>query len=390
MKTVLLAWELGANLGHVGPLLLLARELRKRGHRPVFALRDVAGPGALLAEEDIPVLQAPVWIKSDILRGRPFRIASYADNLALFGFADAEGLSGMVAAWDALLALVKPDLIVADHSPTLCLAAFGAIPIAIVGNGYTVPPVHEPSFPPLFPGRPPLIAESRILDTVQAVQQRRKRPEPRTLPALFDAPVRAVATFPELDPYRAVRREPVMGPLEPMPAETPLPADPSLFAYLGEENPWLETVVQCLVEQPGAVEVFLRGDVGALRRLLVARGVRVHERPPPLAEVLARARVVLSHAGSTTAHAALAAGRVQILLPTHVEQELTADALVALGVGLRVAKDADKAAIQEALHTALDSGALRNQAHRRAVEVAARPPLDALALVAAACAALTA
>lgn len=385
MKTVLLAWELGANLGHVGPLLLIARELRKRGHRPVFALRDVAGPAALLADEDIPVFQAPVWIRPDILRGRPFRISSYADTLALFGFAEPEALSGMVGAWDALLALVRPDLIIADHSPTLCLAASGAIPLAITGNGYTVPPAHEPSFPPLFPDRPPLIAEARLLETVQAVQRRRNRPDPPTLPALFDAPVRAIATIPELDPYRISRREKVLGSLETMPAETPLPADPRVFAYLGEENPRLETLVQCLAELPVAVEVYLRGNVEGLRRLLAARGVRVHKTPPPLTEVMGRASIVVSHGGSATAHAALFAGRPQILLPTHVEQELTADALVSLGVGVKLARDADKDAIAAALNEALDSGELRNQAHRRAAEAASRPPIDALSRVAEAC-----
>jgi len=386
MKTVLLAWELGANLGHVGPLLRIARELRRHGHRPVFALRDVVGPRPLfLADEGIPVLQAPVWLKPDILRGRLYTISSYADNLAAFGFADAEDLSAMVEAWDTLLGLIKPDLVIADHSPTLCLAAYGAIPLAIIGNGYTVPPVHSSSFPPLYPNQPPLMAETRLLENVHAVQRRRGRSAPPTLPALFDAPLRAIATFPELDPYRGSRREPVLPPLEEMPAETPLPAEPHLFAYLGEEHPALETLVQCLVELNAAVEVYLRGNLGAFRRLLAARGARVHERPPPLAEVLPRARIVVSQAGSTTAHAALAAGRPQVLLPLHVEADLTSSALVSLGVGVRVRKDAEKRDVESALNEAMNSGDLRDKAHGCAAIIAARPPIDSLATVTNAC-----
>jgi UDP-N-acetylglucosamine:LPS N-acetylglucosamine transferase len=201
--------------------------------------------------------------------------------------------------------------------------------------------------------------------------------------------VRAVATVPELDPYRTVRREKVLGPLEKMPTESNPPAEPHVFAYLGQENPLLEPLVQCLVEQPFSAEVYLRGNVESFRRFLAARGVRVHKTPPPLAETLPKASLVISQAGSTMAHAALFAGRPQILTPTHLEQELTADALVALGVGLRVKRDAGKAEIAAWLRQALDSGAMRHAARRRAAEAAAYPVLDAVALTASACVALT-
>jgi UDP:flavonoid glycosyltransferase YjiC (YdhE family) len=385
MKTVLLAWELGANLGHAGPLLLIARALKRQGHRPIFVLRDVVGPRLALAAEDIDIFQAPVWPESDFLRGRPFRIASYADNLAMFGFAEPEGLAAMVRAWDDLLALIKPDLVICDHSPTLCLAAFGTIPVAIVGNGYTVPPVHEPRFPALYAQQPVLVAETRILESVAKVQRQRGRSVPATLPALFDAPLRVIATFPELDPYRASRREPVIGPLETMPADSPRPATPQVFAYLGHEHPSVATIVECLIELNCAVEIYLRGEVGALRGVLAARGARVHAKPPPLSEVVPRCWIVVSHGGSTTAHAALAGGRPQLVLPTHVEQELTAEALVAMEVGAVVERGAKKPEIMTALQDVLESSAMRYAAHARAARIAARPLLDALALVTDAC-----
>jgi len=202
--------------------------------------------------------------------------------------------------------------------------------------------------------------------------------------------VRAVATVPELDPYRTVRREKVLGPLEKMPTESNPPAEPHVFAYLGQENPLLEPLVQCLVEQPFSAEVYLRGNVESFRRFLAARGVRVHKTPPPLAETLPKASLVISQAGSTMAHAALFAGRPQILVPTHAEQELTADALVSLGVGVRLTKDANGELIAAAIRQAFDSGEMRNAVHRRAAEAAARPRLDAVALTVEACVALTA
>jgi UDP:flavonoid glycosyltransferase YjiC (YdhE family) len=41
MGRVLIAWELGGNMGHVVALTAVARELRERGHRVAFALRDL-------------------------------------------------------------------------------------------------------------------------------------------------------------------------------------------------------------------------------------------------------------------------------------------------------------------------------------------------------------
>jgi UDP-N-acetylglucosamine:LPS N-acetylglucosamine transferase len=385
MKTILFGWELGANFGHVGPLRELAREFRRQGYRPVFALRDVVGTRALLATDEFPVLQAPIWPRPGRLHGRPFASTSYGDILALHGFAQAEPLLAIVQAWDRLIDLVKPDLVVAEFSPTLCLAAFGTLPTAAMGTGYTMPPVHGVRFPQFLPDRPPLIGESVVLDAVQQVQAQRGRPVPRTLPALLDTPLRIVTSFAELDPYRSVRREPVLGPLEPLPGLQPPPWEPRLFAYLGDDHPALETIVECLAELKAPAEVYLRGDVGVLRRVLSARGVVVHREPPPLQTVVTQAAVIMSQAGSATAHMALCAGRPQLLFPTHQESELTTQALESLGVGVRVPSNASKAEITASLDRVLSDPVLTAKAASVAETFAARAARDSLGVAIAAC-----
>jgi UDP:flavonoid glycosyltransferase YjiC (YdhE family) len=228
------------------------------------------------------------------------------------------------------------------------------------------------------------MAEGRLLENVRDAQRRRGRPAPVSLPALFEAPLRAVGTVPELDPYRRIRREPVLGPLEEMPPHSPPPETPRLFAYLGEEHPGLETIVQALADVPGEREAYLRGSVGLLRRFLAARGVKVHEAPPPLADAVSRASVVVSHAGSTTAHAALIAGRPQVLFPTHIEADLTADALVALQVGVKLAPKADAAEIKEAIGAA-SGREFRDDASARALSAASARRPDGAAAAANAC-----
>jgi rhamnosyltransferase subunit B len=64
-----------------------------------------------------------------------FRACSYADILAGSGFGSVETLLPVVAAWQVLLDLLRPDLIVADYSPILCLAAYGSVPVVAIGDG---------------------------------------------------------------------------------------------------------------------------------------------------------------------------------------------------------------------------------------------------------------
>lgn len=385
MKTALFAWELGAHLGHAVPLFRIAQGVEAAGYRAVFAFKDVVFSRRGLGQSKIPLFQAPVWPKEYALKSRPFSGAGFGDILAKCGFAQEEDLGALVQAWDELFHHVRPDLVVADYAPTVCLAAYGTIPLAVVGTGFTVPPADRPTFPPLREDQPPLMAESRLLDNVAAVQRRRGRPVPPTLPALFAAPLRVVGCFPELDPYRAVRREPVAGPLEPLPEPSPLPPERRVFGYLDADHESTDELVQAVVDYGAPGEFYLRGDSAALAKFLALRGLVVHEQPPPLPEAMMRARAVLSHAGSGTSHAALAAGRPQLLLTRHHEAELTATALERLGVAVRLSGDADRDALKEGLRSVLEDGALADRAIYWSRVVADRPRLDALALTVEAC-----
>jgi hypothetical protein len=151
------------------------------------------------------------------------------------------------------------------------------------------------------------------------------------LTALFRGRFRALTCVRELDPYIA-RRDPELGPLEPMPVLTPLPAEAVLFAYLGGEFRNLDSVVQALSLLRCKVRAFLRDDAAMHASFLASRGVHVFRDAPALATVVPQSTWVLSMAGHTTAHAALMGGRGQIVAPTHLETSMTAERLIKLGV----------------------------------------------------------
>jgi hypothetical protein len=96
-------------------MLPLARELRRRGHRVFLALRDLAQASSVFTAEvaregpcpPLTLLQAPIKVRKP---AEPFRPPfTFAHILHNTGFGDPRELSGLVAAWRGLFALVEPD-----------------------------------------------------------------------------------------------------------------------------------------------------------------------------------------------------------------------------------------------------------------------------------------
>lgn len=384
MATVLLGWELGDGLGHVQRLLQVARGLAAHGHRCVFALRNVVDPAPLLDDESFMVLPAPVCpVHSLVLRN--FHAASYADILAASGFGSAADLYALTTAWQRLIEMVRPELIVGDHSPTLCLAAYGTLPTVLVGTGFTVPPAEAPFFPPLGTAARPLLPQEQILGIVQQAQRRRARPIPDSLGGIFAPAVRLVCTFPELDPYRKVRSEPAVGPLGSLPAPAPLPAAPAYFAYLSPDYAGVDNLLATLASTGLPGSVYVRGAPRLLVDFLRGRGLVVHDRPVPLGEVLPGVSLLLHHAGAGTSEAALAAGRLQLLFPQHLEQTLTSQALTDLGVATYLTGEQPLDALHRSLGQLLGDNSAAERAQSWAQQLRARGLPDPLPYVVQRC-----
>ena len=159
MATILMGWELGEGLAHVQRLLRVARPLAEQGHRVVFALANVAEPWPLYQRDAFQVLQAPYWSFRPRHGDRPFLASSFADVLAVRGWESVDTLLPLVEAWQHQLENVRPALVVTEFAPTLCLAALHSVPVIQVGNWFSMPPVHAPTFPVLLAGRLPVVSK---------------------------------------------------------------------------------------------------------------------------------------------------------------------------------------------------------------------------------------
>lgn len=346
MATILFAWELGGDYGHLARLLPLARELAARGHRPVFVLRDLLGAEAILAPHGLTAFQAPLWLGQVSNLPEPI---SYPEMLMRFGFLNGRALTGICRAWRNLLALLRPDLLVLDHAPTALLASRGlGLPRLHCGDGFCIPPAERPLPPFRWWQKENLVrlqdSEQHVLATANTVLLDLGAPPLARFSELFACDDQLFLSFAELDHYPARSGADFLGPVfalgQGVEPNWPPGPGPRLFAYLKPGYGALDKVLSALAGFPASVLVHLPG---AARKTVAtySTGTMAIAAEPLAMETLRRScDLCLCHGGAGTTAAMLLAGKPLVLLPMHMEQTMTARRLSDLGVAVTVVPEA--------------------------------------------------
>lgn len=369
MSTILYAWELGADYGHVNSFLPVARQLRAQGHRLVLAVKDLARIQSLAGARDFEIVQAPVWLYE--VGGLPEPMVCYTDMLHRFGYLDDIGLLGLTKAWRALFALIRPRLLIADHAPTALLAARD-LPFrrAVYGNGFLTPPrtTPLPSMRPWLqvPAAHFLNSEAAALQTMNAVLGELGAARLHNVAQLFDVDAQFLMTPEELDHYSdrgtAQYYGAVLGTHGGVTPPWPAAPGPKLFAYVKPRHPQFALLLQQLREAPYAVLVHAPGLSEQDRMALESSNLRISAQPVDMRYACREAAAVICHAGFGTVLDALSAGLPLLLLPMHLEQTLTARNVVRLGVGVAQDGETTPANFSAELQRLLDDPAYAERA----------------------------
>lgn len=344
MSRILVAWELGAGYGHYENLQSVALGLRERGHEVVFAVRDLSRAEAMLGALGFVVVQAPLGMSPG---GRLPPAANYAELLLRAGYHDAGALTGVVRAWRHLFAMVKPQLLLAEHAPTALLAAHGLkLCRVMTGVGFCCPPPASP-LPQLLqgPGIPsgrPAQSEAYVLAVINRVLADLRAPALPAVAELFRVDAQFLSTFAELDPFAEHRNAACYrGPRVLATGDGAAPRWPSsgtakVFGYLNANTPDLQRLLKQLAHSAEAVLLHVPDVPEAFVRKFSSPSLAICVQRVNMQLALAQCDLGLTLAGHGTTLAMLLAGRPMVLIPTQVEQHLTAQRVKTMGAGLMV------------------------------------------------------
>lgn len=376
MASILYAWEFGANLGHVGTFMPLARALRDEGHDVHWMVTQPAVVGDFLAGEGFAWLAAPT-VAEATRQGPPL---TYADILLRFGYADPRALSGLVGGWREAMRLTGARLVLADHAPTALLAARTLnIPVMLFSNGFTAPPRRSP-----LPNMRPWVAvpeqtlgqlDRAALSSVNAVLARHGCAQMQHLADLFDVAEEALITFPELDHYADRGPARYWGSLPSAgsgnTAAWPAGKTPRLFAYLRPQSPHHEAVLAALLALGHSTIIYFPDMPSALKARFSASHLHILDHPADIGQMTREADLAVTYASLATTTAFLLAGTPLLMLPGHLEQFLVARRVEEMGAGRLVNPEQPPGDLRAVLADLIDNPSWRANARAFAAKYAA-------------------
>lgn len=377
MATVLCVWEQGSNLGHLSNLRLAIEVALRRGHQVVVAARELENVPKVLGGLPVRYLQAPFRQQ----RGQPDLngYPSFTHLLARQCFTSVDELAMYVRAWRSIFDLVRPDIVLFEHSPTALIAAH-AYPFkkVVVGSGFTVPPALPANAENLLPFAPfpgtsnrPEVMQGLLHDDAEvrklinlALQQVGAPPLSSVHAIYAQADARLLLTWPILDHFGARAGEVYSGiePAQPQAAPVwPSGPGPKVFGYL-QPFPSLEKLLQDLQAAKLCTLLYIRNLKPALRQAYSSAQLQFADAPLDLQAVAEQAKWVINHGNHSTAAHFLARGVPQLLIPLYQEQLLLAQNLAREGAALTAFQD--QSSYQQAV-TELTQKPLYTQQARR-------------------------
>ena len=203
---VLLCWEFGAGNGHARRLQLIGKRLEALGFTTAYGLRRPE-VGAAIGIAAATIRPAPNWPLRPIDANptQHMTSATYGDYLAQMMLGPHDDLDERLLQWHELIEAERPDVIIADYAPSVSLLSFGRIPVAAIGDGYTLPPAALSVFPRLLENVPLEYEEN---DVVRRINRAVRKYNPLPIshyPEINRADQHHLLTLPCLDPSREHR-----------------------------------------------------------------------------------------------------------------------------------------------------------------------------------------
>jgi rhamnosyltransferase subunit B len=224
--------------------------------------------------------------------------------------------------------------------------------------------------------------EAEVLHSIQEVHKRLGTPSVKRVSDLLGLAENVTCCLPELDPYKSVRAEPALGPVQKLPAPRPLHESAPVFGYLNGDDPRTAHNLESLAKASVPCGLYVRQCPPDWAQLVAGSTVQLYPSPQKMPDAVANASAIMHHGGLSTTETALALGRPQFLFPRNLEQGLTAVAVEKLGCGVDLGNHGNPG---DAIRRALTRGTHRKEATAVAARIAARLTADVAAQIVALC-----
>lgn len=391
MTTILCGWELGNELGHLSHLAEMSRLFQAGEHRVVMVLRDLSRTHFFFRNQPVPILQAPVW-QYPVQLDRP--VSCLADVLMMKGYLYDTTLRNLVNAWQALLDLTKPDLVICDYAPSLLLALWNTdIPRVVMGTGFSDPLPGRPMLD-WRPGQPGdgLVArqEQALLLTVNKVLADQGKPPLEYFSDLYRAGLTVIKTLPQLDLQQRPEADTTLYCVPQTASDRnqaqwlDLPG-PRIFAYLSPEHPQWDTLISALKQCSGNVFLSCPGDKRQRLQDYDEGSFRLSTAVVNIPASLRQADLFIGHGSMGSVAQSVVAGTPVLAFPIQLEQLLNGQNLQRLGAGACVPQIKSAADAVAIINRLASDAAVRSGAQRLAQQAAQLPTADAMTLVAERC-----
>lgn len=345
MARILCCWERGAGLGHLASLRPFVEGAVAAGHEVTLVVQNVQNVPTVFREIPVRLLQAPLGRARKREQSAP-SIQSIGMMLEGFYGGDSTFLRSLCRAWEGLFDLVRPDLVIYDHSPTALIASLGQ-PWKkwIIGSGFMIPRTDEVPFGQ-FPKEPgtvippntnPDLSDALRVDLINTYLRQKGETQISDLGDIWrQADRNWLLTLPELDHFGERPHATYLGiPPERFGAAVSWPdrSGPKVVGYLAHcaaLHPLLEQLNRLPING-----VFYTRDL-SVEEIAQYPNLTICPLPLNLPLLLKDADLMINMAGHKTVSETYLAGVPQLMIVTHQEQLLLFWRIIALraGVGL--------------------------------------------------------
>ncbi len=339
MAKILVTWELGGHAGHIHPLSSIAGELKKRGHRVMLAVKNLATAEQYLPALEIDFVQAPLLQRRTNSALPP--AINYAELLTRVGYLDVDQVAGQIRAWITLINLLQPDMVLANHSPGALLATrLLKIKTAPMGTGFLVPPVLPlmPSLQPFgsFPQERFVQSENNVLDSINRALNRCGGQSLSCLSEMFDACCQYLLTLPEVDHYGRRETARYWGLIQSSqvaaaPVWPKIPG-PKVFVYMPFDVKPYRSLLASLKQLGWPTLVVSRNITAQQAEPLQAANLLITPEAVNLQSVAQAADIIVTNSNHGTVVELLQQGCRQLLVPLQVEQAMLTNRLASQGL----------------------------------------------------------